>query len=69
MQVRRGLGPRLFAIGRWDATQDAVFARSVTAGLGYRVSRNTRLTVFGTGARDGTNRVTHTLSSSFLFAL
>ena len=37
VQVRRELGSRLFAIGRWDATRDAGFGRSVTAGFGYRV--------------------------------
>ena len=69
VQVRHELGSRLFAIGRWDATQDAVFARSVTAGVGYRFSRNTRLTVFGSAGRDDTGRVTHVLSSSMLLAL
>jgi hypothetical protein len=68
VQMRRELGARLFAIGRWDATQDAAFARSVTAGLGYRFSRNTRLTVFGTRKRDDTGRTVHELSSSLLFA-
>ena len=69
VQIRRQLSPRLFAIGRWDATQDTAFLRSVTAGLGYRVTRNTRLTVFETGKRDQTGRVVHELSSSLLLAL
>ncbi|MEA2718355.1 MAG: hypothetical protein QOJ39_219 [Candidatus Eremiobacteraeota bacterium] len=69
VQVRQDLGSRLFAIGRWDATQDAVFGRALTAGAGYRVSRNTRFSLFDTVRRDETGRVTHTASSSLLFAL
>ena len=69
VQVRQALDDRTFAIARWDATQDAAFNRSVTAGLGYRLSRNTRLTVFGTINRDpDTGLVQHVLSSSFLIA-
>jgi hypothetical protein len=69
VQLRQELGPRTFAVARWDATQDAVFARSLIGGLGYRFSRNTRLTVFGSAARDDTGRLVRTFSSSFLFAL
>ncbi len=69
VQVRREIGSRLFALARWDATQDAAFARSVTAGAGYRFSRNTRLTVFDTGERDFTGRRINVVSSSLLFAL
>ncbi|MDB5027998.1 MAG: hypothetical protein JWO66_1687, partial [Candidatus Eremiobacteraeota bacterium] len=68
VQVRRELGARLFAIGRWDATQDAVFGRSITAGLGYRFARNTRLTIFDTRKRGDAGRVRHDLSSSLLIA-
>ena len=57
VQVRRDLGPRMFAIARWDATRDAGFARSVIAGAGYRVSRNTRLTLFDTLRRDESGRL------------
>jgi hypothetical protein len=69
VQVRQELSARMFAIARWDATQDATFARSVTYGAGYRFSRNTRLTLFDTGERDFTGRLIHVVSSSFLFAL
>jgi hypothetical protein len=69
VQLRQELGPRTFAVARWDATQDAVFARSLIGGLGYRFSRNTRLTVFDSATRDDTGRLVHTFSSSFLFAL
>ena len=69
VQVRQELSARMFALARWDATQDATFARSVTYGAGYRFSRNTRLTLFDTGERDFTGRLIHVVSSSFLFAL
>ncbi len=69
VQVRRELSRRTFAIARWDATRDAGFARSVTAGFGYRPSRNTRLTIFETAQRDYNGRLLHILSSSFLVAL
>ncbi len=67
--MRQALGARSFAIARWDATKDTAFARTVTAGLGYRFSRNTRLTVFDTGQRDYTGRLLHVVSSKYLFAL
>lgn len=69
VQVRQELGSHLFALARWDATQDAIFARSVTAGVGYRFSRNTRLTLFDTGERDFNGNLIHVVSSSLLFAL
>jgi hypothetical protein len=69
LQVRQALSARSFAIARWDATKDTAFARTVTAGLGYRFSRNTRLTVFDTGQRDYTGRLLHVVSSEYLFAL
>lgn len=68
VQVRHELGPRTFAVARWDATQDTEFTRSLIGGFGYRFSRNTRLTVFDTAKRDD-GRVQHTFSTSFLFAL
>jgi hypothetical protein len=68
VQVRRALGDRAFAIGRYDATQDAAFGRSLTAGLGYRFTKNTRLTVFETAERDFTGRPLRVLSSSLLTA-
>ncbi|HTW86260.1 MAG TPA: hypothetical protein VMD91_19465 [Candidatus Sulfotelmatobacter sp.] len=69
LQVRQSLfGNRAFAIARWDATQDATFARTYTGGLGYRLTRNTRLTLFDTGERDFTGRLIHVISSSFLVA-
>ncbi len=69
VQLRQALGSRAFAIARWDATRDTDFARTVTAGAGYRLSRNTRLTVFDTGERDYTGRLLHIVSSEYLFAL
>jgi hypothetical protein len=68
VQARQALGPRAFFVTRWDATQDATFARVLTAGFGYRLSHNTRLTLFGTGERDYTGRYINVLSSQFLFA-
>ncbi len=67
-QVRQTLGSRAFALARWDATNGPTFARSVTAGAGYRLSRNTRLTLFETAERDYTGALLHVISSSFLFA-
>lgn len=68
VQVRHELGPRTFAVARWDATQDTEFTRSLIGGFGYRFSRNTRLTLFDTAKRDD-GRIRHTFSTSFLFAL
>jgi len=69
VQVREALGNRAFAIARWDATRDAAFARTLTAGGGVRFGHNTRLTLFDTGERDFTGRPIHVVSSAFLFAL
>jgi hypothetical protein len=69
VQVRQAVGDRSFAVARWDATRDAGFARSVTAGIGTRLSHNTRLTLFETAKRDDTGHLLHITSSSFLFAL
>lgn len=68
LQVRQDLGPRMFGIARWDATQDVAFARSITAGLGYRPARNSRLTVFDTIKKDDTGINHHTVSSALLVA-
>ncbi len=68
VQVRQALGERAFALARWDATQDSVFARIFTAGFGYRFSPNTRWTVFGTHERDFTGRPLTIMSSAFLVA-
>ncbi|HZO95487.1 MAG TPA: hypothetical protein VFB22_17185 [Candidatus Baltobacteraceae bacterium] len=68
LQVRQAFGNRAFAIARWDATRDAGFARTITAGGGYRLTRNTRLTLFETGERDYLGRLLHVVSSSFLVA-
>jgi hypothetical protein len=67
-QVRQALGSRAFAIARWDATNGATFSRSITGGAGYRLSRNTRLTLFETGERDFNGNLLHVISSSLLFA-
>jgi hypothetical protein len=69
MQLRQALGARSFAIARWDATHDAGFGRSFIAGFGYRLSHNTRLTLFQTARRDESGRLLHITSSSFLLAL
>ena len=68
VQVRQMLGNRAFAIARWDATNGPSFARTITGGLGYGVTRNTRLTVFETGERDYLGNLLHVISSSLLFA-
>lgn len=68
-QVRYEISSRAFALARYDGTQDAQFARAATAGLGFRVARNARLTVFDTvhrDADDGTRR--NSLSAALLFA-
>jgi hypothetical protein len=68
-QVRYELGARLFAVARYDATQDTAFARALIAGAGYRIARNARFTVFDTvhrSAGDGARR--NTLTTALLFA-
>jgi hypothetical protein len=68
VQLRQELGRRLFALARWDATHDTGFTRAVTGGIGYRFSRNTRLTLFDTPQRNDSGRFVHVVSSSFLVA-
>jgi hypothetical protein len=68
LQVRQTLGRRAFAIARWDATNGPTFARTITAGAGYGLTRNSRLTVFETGERDFLGNLLHIYSSSLLFA-
>jgi hypothetical protein len=68
VQVRRTLGPRAFAVARWDATSGPTLARTITAGVGYRLARNMRLTLFETGERDFNGNLLHIISSSLLFA-
>lgn len=68
VELRQDVGARSFAIARWDATQGAAFARSVTYGFGHRIARNTRLTLFDTVRRDDNGRLQHVTSSSFLLA-
>jgi hypothetical protein len=67
-QVRQTLGSRTFAIARWDATNGPTFARTITGGFGYRLTANSRLTVFETGERDFNGNLLHIISSSLLFA-
>jgi hypothetical protein len=67
-QVRQALGKRAFAVARWDATNGAAFARTFTGGVGYGLTRNSRLTVFETGQRDFQGNLLHIISSSLLFA-
>ena len=68
LQARQTLGTRTFAIARWDATNGASISRSLTGGLGYRLSANSRLTLFETGERDFNGNLLHIISSSLLFA-
>jgi len=69
LQVRQALfGNRAFAIARWDATRDATFARTYTGGFGYRLTRNTRLTLFETAEHNYLGQLVHVLSASFLVA-
>jgi len=68
LQVRQTLGNRTFAIARWDAVNGVTFGRSITGGAGYRLSANTRLTLFETGERDYKGNLLHVISSSLLFA-
>jgi len=68
-QLRYELSPRWFAVARYDGTQDTEFSRALIGGVGYRLARNARLTVFDTlhrGPGDGTRR--NTLSTALLFA-
>ncbi|HEV3085940.1 MAG TPA: hypothetical protein VGX96_01850 [Candidatus Elarobacter sp.] len=66
-QLRYDLTPRLFAVARYDGTQDTAFSRALVAGAGYRVAHNVRLTAFDTLHRsDG--RTHNTLSTALLFA-
>jgi hypothetical protein len=67
-QVRQTLGNRTFAIARWDATNGPTFARTITGGVGYRLTPNSRLTLFETGQRDFNGNLLHIISSSLLFA-
>lgn len=67
-QLRYDVAPRWFALARFDATQDTAFARALTAGFGYHVARNARLTVFGTAHRDGDGTRRNTLTTALLFA-
>ena len=68
-QVRQTLGNnRAFAIARWDATNGPAFVRSITAGLGYGLTRNSRLTLYETGQKDFNGNLLHIISSSLLFA-
>lgn len=67
-QLRYDLTPRLFAVARYDGTQDLGFSRALIAGLGYRVARNVRLTTFDTLHRDGAAARRSTLTTALLFA-
>ncbi|HEY0383187.1 MAG TPA: hypothetical protein VGC72_13420 [Candidatus Elarobacter sp.] len=68
VQLRYDLTPRMFALARYDGTQDTTFARALISGVGYRVARNARLTVFDTLHRDGNGTRRNTLSTALLFA-
>jgi hypothetical protein len=69
VQARYDLTARLFAVARYDGTQDTAFSRAAIAGLGYRLARNARLTAFDTIHRDASgHRARNTLSTALLFA-
>ena len=69
VQWRQALGDRTFTIARWDATQGGTFARTLTAGGGVRLWRNTRLTLFDTFERSQvTNNWLNVIQSNFLVA-
>lgn len=69
VQLRQEIGPRTFAIARWDATRGTEFTRAFIAGFGYRPARNSRWTVWDTLTRNTlTGGTQHTLSSAFLTA-
>lgn len=68
LQIRQTLGDRAFAIARWDAANGPALTRSLTAGLGYRLTPNSRLTIFETAQRDFNGNLLHIISSSLLFA-
>jgi hypothetical protein len=68
VQLRYEFSPRMFAIARYDGTQDTAFSRALIAGAGYRIARNARLTVFDTLHRDGDGTPRNTLSTALLFA-
>jgi hypothetical protein len=68
-QVRYDITSRLFAVARYDGTQDTTLSRALIAGAGYRLARNMRLTLFDTLHRDAdTGNRRNTLSTSLLFA-
>ncbi|GAC1660163.1 MAG: hypothetical protein NVS4B13_08180 [Candidatus Elarobacter sp.] len=69
LQLRQDVGRRMFAIARWDGVQGNDFARSVTAGMGFRPLRNMRFTVFDSVKPNPiVQRNMHTLSTQLLFA-
>jgi hypothetical protein len=68
-QLRYDLSSRTFAVARYDGTQDTAFSRALIAGIGYRLARNTRLTVFDTIHRDADTGIRrNSLSTALLFA-
>jgi hypothetical protein len=68
VQARQTIGTRYFALARYDATAGATFARTLTGGLGTRLSRNTRITIFDTQERDFLGHPLNVVSSSLLVA-
>ena len=68
-QLRYDLSARTFALARYDGTQDTAFSRALIAGVGYRLARNARVTVFDTIHRDADTGVRrNSLSTALLFA-
>jgi hypothetical protein len=68
-QLRYDLSSRMFAIARYDGTQDSAFSRALIAGAGYRLAHNARLTVFDTVHRDADTGIRrNSLSTALLFA-
>lgn len=68
VQARQTLGNRAFAIARWDAIEGSTFGRSLTAGPGYAVTKNSRLTLFDTYQRNFLGQHVHVISSELLVA-
>ncbi len=67
LQVRHDFAPRLFGLARYEGTADARFSRRMIAGAGYRLTGNSRLTVFDT-IRRGSGLTEDTVSAVLLFA-
>jgi hypothetical protein len=68
IQARQALGSRAFAIARWDAISGSTFGRDLTAGLGYGVTKNSRLSFFDTYEKNFEGKLLNVISSELLVA-